>query len=601
MKRRILSLALTLALVLTLVPMTVAPAIASSSAFSGGTGTKDDPYIITTAEQLAFLAERVNAGDRDPDNEPDPYESGDMAFYPYKAYKLGSDIDLSAYGKNWNDGKGWIPIGALVDRSLNFPGTFDGNGHKITGLYINDPNLRIAGLFGNVGGGTVKNLGVIDVNITALGGDGSGGVGGVVGELAGSWGSWEGVSASTVTNCYTTGTVNGYASVGGIVGAVRGDASFVTDSYSTCDIKGEFTFIGGVVGVVISGSVIDCYSTGAVDGPEAVGGVVGAVRDRGKIMNCYSTGAVSGNLAIGGVAGRLYIHPEFDSEIPAVTNCAALNPSVKGSTDVGRVAGAVDLHGMGEPEDVLSNNRAWSGMTTDGGTAFSAERGHDTINGATTDSNDPADRYSELPEEEPEPEEPEEPEPEEPEEPIEAPNLDAAAGWAHTHINDAYAKGFLPEELQAAYTQNITRGEFVRLAMSWLRYETKMTDDELVAAYAKPGNLDRAFSDTDDPIILAAAWLDITAGVGGGVFGIDGTFDRQQAAVMLVKVHNILGIETDDPSPADFGDMDEAAGWAMDAIHFVGSNGIMNGSGGNFMPEGTFTREQSIIVFNQMG
>ncbi|MCL2004422.1 MAG: hypothetical protein FWG72_10565, partial [Oscillospiraceae bacterium] len=141
---------------------------------------------------------------------------------------------------------------------------------------------------------------------------------------------------------------------------------------------------------------------------------------------------------------------------------------------------------------------------------------------------------------EPEPEEPEEPEPEEPEEPIEAPNLDDAASWAHTHINEAYAKGFLPEELQAAYTQNITRGEFVRLAMSWLRYETKMTDDELVAAYAKPGNLDRAFADTDDPIILAAAWLDITAGVGGGVFGIDGTFDRQQAAVMLVKVHNIL-------------------------------------------------------------
>ncbi|MCL2003607.1 MAG: endo-1,4-beta-xylanase [Oscillospiraceae bacterium] len=180
-----------------------------------------------------------------------------------------------------------------------------------------------------------------------------------------------------------------------------------------------------------------------------------------------------------------------------------------------------------------------------------------------------------------------------------APNLSDAAGWAHDHINSAYAKGFLPEELQAAYTQNITRGEFVRLAMSWLRYETKMTDAELLEQFAVAP--DRTFVDTDDPIILAAGKLDITAGSGGGVFGVDETFNRQQAAVMLVKVHNILGVETDEAADADFADMDEAAGWARDAIHFVGSNGIMNGSGGNFMPEGTFTREQSIAVFNQMG
>ncbi|MDR2889717.1 MAG: hypothetical protein LBV33_07760, partial [Lachnospiraceae bacterium] len=68
---------------------------ASTDHFESGSGTEADPYVIVSASQLAYLAEVVNAGDEN---------------YFDKHYILGADIDLSDYGRDWNDGKGWIPI-----------------------------------------------------------------------------------------------------------------------------------------------------------------------------------------------------------------------------------------------------------------------------------------------------------------------------------------------------------------------------------------------------------------------------------------------------------------------------------------------------------
>jgi len=183
----------------------------------------------------------------------------------------------------------------------------------------------------------------------------------------------------------------------------------------------------------------------------------------------------------------------------------------------------------------------------------------------------------------------------------EAPNLATADTWARGHINEAYAKGFLPAALQGNYKANITRGEFVTLAMSWLNYKTGKANDQLVAGFA--AFPDRTFTDTADPVILAAARLDITAGVGNDQFGVDGTFSRQQAAVMLTKVYRILG--EDDANAPEFGFLDagKAESWARNAINYVKHKGVMNGvgDGTSFDPLGLFQRQQSIIVFNQMG
>ena len=269
-----------------------------------GTGTSDKPFEIGTPEQLAKLAEMINMG---------------HANYKDKYYKLTSDIDLSDYGASFNEGKGWIPIGKREEYSAyGFYGHFDGNNHKVSGLYINDSDLDYAGLFGRISGeGTVKNLGV-DGEIT-----GGNSVGGIAGGSSGS-----------ITNCYATVTVSGKdMDIGGVVGYVDGN---MTNCYAAGAVSGD-KYVGGVTGTV-SGSVTNCHATGAVSGDNTVGGVAGWVLWGGSVNNCYSTGAVSGDMIVGGVAGFVTAFDIYNYGI--VTNCYSTG-AISGNSDVGGVAGWV--------------------------------------------------------------------------------------------------------------------------------------------------------------------------------------------------------------------------------------------------------------------
>ena len=266
-------------------------------------GTSTDPFMIATAEHLAQLATLVKIAH--------------PAFYD-KYYMLANNIDLSKYGTCFNDGKGWIPIGWYDDDNYiayPFSGTFDGNNKKITGLYIDAATLSAIGLFGVVDGGTIKNVGVENVNIS-----GNGAVGGVVGGAD---------HNSSVINCYSTGNVNGNYDVGGVVGGVF-DGGSLSDCYSTSDVNGTHS-VGGVVGQVLSSNVTNCYSTGNISGYEAVGGVAGFVWYSSNVTNCYSTGTVSGDNRIGGVVGGI-------SNSSSVTDCYSTG-GVSGNYDVGGVAG----------------------------------------------------------------------------------------------------------------------------------------------------------------------------------------------------------------------------------------------------------------------
>jgi hypothetical protein len=263
---------------------------ASSKPFLGG-GTKNDPYQISSAEQLAELASLVNTGN---------------TTYNSATYKLTCDFDLSAYGKNYNGGKGWVPIGS---NGHPFKGTFDGGGYTITGLYINNSSLTYVGLFGYLVGSIVDNLRLSDASVT-----GNEGVGDMAGMVIG--------SSSKVQNCCSTGTVTGSKDIGGMVGCFD------------------------------SGIMQNCYSTSTVSGSSYAGGIIGTVNSNAKVLSCDSTGAVKGNSYVGGVAGSI----EGDME-----NCAALNPSVSGSSFVGRVAGQ-NFKNKG----TLSGSYAWSGMTGGG-------------------------------------------------------------------------------------------------------------------------------------------------------------------------------------------------------------------------------------------
>ena len=255
-----------------------------------GDGSSDKPYEITNAAELYWFANEVNNNGR----------SSICA-------KLMDDITINenVLDENGNlngDGSGlkqWTPIG---NNSNQYIGTFDGDGHTISGLYV-DSNDQEVGLFGCVGKkGKIQNVGVVDSYISATGDKVC--VGGVCGYNV----------DGTIQNCYNTGTITAtalatriYSSVGGVCGF-----SFwnIFNCYNTgkVSVTGDRAWVGGVSG--FNGKDIkNCYNTGevsvAVDGG-SVGGVCGENGDYGStITNCYNTGKVkgSGASAVGDVCG----------------------------------------------------------------------------------------------------------------------------------------------------------------------------------------------------------------------------------------------------------------------------------------------------------
>jgi hypothetical protein len=273
--------------------------------YSGGSGTAQDPYQIASAADLMLLGETTADYGKHfiltADLDLDPNLPGRKVFD--KAV-IAPDVEDSA-----GDYQG-IP----------FSGLFNGDGHTVSRLTITGADYL--GLFGGLGSGAeVKNLGVVDVEITSSGysvgglvGYNSGTLsrcystsmvrgGHCVGGLVGSNGLGRS-SGGPVTLCYSIGVVSGTESVGGLVGQNGGD---VIRCYSTSVVTGA-SEVGGLVGqnggsirlTAVAGHVADCYSTSTVSGTESVGGLVGA--NGGELTRCYSTGDVRGP-SVGGLVG----------------------------------------------------------------------------------------------------------------------------------------------------------------------------------------------------------------------------------------------------------------------------------------------------------
>jgi peptidoglycan/xylan/chitin deacetylase (PgdA/CDA1 family) len=131
--------------------------------------------------------------------------------------------------------------------------------------------------------------------------------------------------------------------------------------------------------------------------------------------------------------------------------------------------------------------------------------------------------------------------------------------------------------------------------------------DAIVAERGIPERLGHTFSDTSDANILAAYRLGITGGTTAptasspGVFSPDGEFTREQAATMIMNACRVVGAKISDPPESGFADLGSASRWARDGINFAGANGIMSGTGNNnFSPKSIYTREQSIVTFNNI-
>ena len=206
-----------------------------------------------------------------------------------KMFILTADLDCS--------GAALTPIGNI---STPFTGVFDGNSHVISNLTITASAQDDIGLFGFVGSGAqILNLGVEDVNMT-----GNRYVGGLVGRLI----------SSTVTSCYSTGSVNGTDNVGGLLG--RSASSTVTSCYSTGSVIGAgSSYAGGLVGYNYSGWITSCYSTGSVTGAVSyVGGLLGR-NNFATVIGCFWDIQTSGKTEGVGTGSSTGVTGKFTPEM----------------------------------------------------------------------------------------------------------------------------------------------------------------------------------------------------------------------------------------------------------------------------------------------
>ncbi len=222
--------------------------------FACGSGTKLSPYVILTAEQLAHLSFVVGAKDKD---------------YLEKYYKLGADIILND-GKVIDENGGlvadsaklhkWTPIG---NSSIAFAGSFDGDGHTISGMFINTTSTH-NGLFGN-SSGTIQNLTV--ENGWVMGGKYTAGV---VGMLKGE---------SLVKNVVNKSLISGTEATAGIVAAT----SYVFQK---------------------KGKIEDSKNYGVIKGGKLVAGIIASTDNGIMVKNVENHGLIEGNYGTGGIAGH---------------------------------------------------------------------------------------------------------------------------------------------------------------------------------------------------------------------------------------------------------------------------------------------------------
>ena len=187
----------------------------------------------------------------------------------------------------------WTPIG----RYKTYQGTFDGQNHTISGLYVNDNSMNYVGLFYSAGGNAViKNIKIADSYVY-----GKSYVGMISGSVRG-----------TVENCHSSGIVGGASSVGGICGENNG-GTIVNCSNQANVVHNESAYVrspfyaGGVTGYN-RGSISRCFNTGTVTaGSRYAGGISGIednTDDKGSsITCCYNTGEITADAYAGGISG----------------------------------------------------------------------------------------------------------------------------------------------------------------------------------------------------------------------------------------------------------------------------------------------------------
>lgn len=278
-----------------------------------GRGTEADPYQVYTAADLTGV-----------------YRKG--------YFKLMNDIDLTDYIDQFSPTEGWESIGRDGSEAIHF----DGDGHKITGLWCNSTREN-TGLFSCFANGTIKNLTVEVANDKQVKGGNNTGI--LIGRMIN----------GTIENCYVSGSVANGSPVGGMVGMMDGGNLSNCHASVSVTAQNENSYAGGLMGKMTSGEISQCYASATItsSGTQSyIGGLVGEMSS-GTIDQSITTGTLTATGTesyVGGLVGK---------NSATVTNCYSTADVSSSYNAAGLVAynyGLVDkCYAMG---DLFSNNYA---------------------------------------------------------------------------------------------------------------------------------------------------------------------------------------------------------------------------------------------------
>ncbi len=342
-----------------------------ATSFANGLGTEDDPYQIATAAELAYFGNLVNSEETDVEER--------KAYY-----KLVDDIRINdgTTADTWSETApefSWQPIGMGYH---DFEGVFDGDGHTISGIYINvdcpenSATSDAYGLFAD-NDGIIKNVNLENSYICVSG------VTKNIGSIAGRNGK-----DAVISNCKSDAIIECYdADCGGIVGENNGATIKESEFSGSIKVLKEESFnnIGGIAGVSYGKVLSDCTNNGTITaGVVAVsyaGGIVGRLLD-GTVENCVNNGVLKCNegeiseddnieisgSCTGGIAGSVSSSriggEEYQNKDIIIENCVNNSEISGGNYAAGIVSSASN---MGSKYSVKISNCTNNGKVTSEG------------------------------------------------------------------------------------------------------------------------------------------------------------------------------------------------------------------------------------------
>lgn len=298
---------------------------------SGGSGTQDDPWLISTAADLKALADYINSG-KAADCDIDGCGEDIGNFHGYY-FKQTADIDLQ--------GAAWDPIGYSDESGFYFSGHYDGGNHVIRNAVssgITDNGYTLAGIFGSVYFGSISNLHIENVEFSAEGNNKQAFAGGLAGI----------VLDSEITNCSVSGS-----------------------KLSSSRAPSNSNRAGGLVGLSSVGKFTKCASVNnQIQSSEYCGGFIGELDDSyasgsSSFTDCYvanstvtaSSSNVQNSNCVGGFCGQV------TEEILSLTNCFIYNTQVSIAADsqynfnrVGAFVGCLQTNGSDYTAKIFTTN-----------------------------------------------------------------------------------------------------------------------------------------------------------------------------------------------------------------------------------------------------